>query len=380
MTKRKSILISGAGIAGSTLAYWLGRAGFIVTVVERDQGARSSGNPVDVRGEAVEVASEMGVMSRLTEAATGVRELRIVDGAGRVRATMDLTPRPRLSGGQEVEVSRSRLAVILLEAARDRAEFRFDESIEALHEDPDGVELEFSSGGRGRYDLVVGADGLHSNVRRLAFVPEAEAVRHLGLFVATVHLPGLAADPRVVLLYNTPGRSVAIHPGGGDPGAGFIFRAPMPAAVDLRDPQRQKEFLTETYSNGGWRVPELLERTRASEDLYFDGVSEVRLTRWSSGRAVLVGDAASCVSLFGEGSSMAMVGARTLARALEGVDEHTLAFRRYEATHRATSRPKQRGASVAAHILVPATQPGIVVRNLALRLTAAARGVTRAGR
>lgn len=375
---RGTVLISGAGIAGSTLAYWLPRAGFDTTVVELAGRQRSSGGPVDVRGEAVDVAAAMGVMPGLVEAATHVRELRIVDAGGRVVATMDLSPARRASGSQEVEIKRSRLAAILLEAARGDIELLTGDGIRDLHQDPAGVDVTFASGRRRRFDLVVGADGLHSNVRRLAIAPEQEAVRHLGLFVAGVPLGERAGDPRTVVMHNTPGRSVSIHPGGGEPVAAFIFRGPAQAGLDHHDQEAQKRVVLEAYRDAGWRVPELLERVRAADDLYFDAVSRVRLARWSSGRVVLAGDAASCVSLFGEGSSLAMVGARTLARALEEIPDHAGAFQRYEDVHRATSRPKQRGSAVAARILVPATRPGIAVRNLGLRAAAAARRATRA--
>lgn len=374
---QRTVLISGAGIAGPTLAYWLARAGFATTVVDQSRGARSSGGPVDVRGEAVDVAKAMGVLPRLQDAATLIRELRIVDGTGRVVATLDLTPSRRRGGAEELELPRSRLSAMLTQAAWEDAEFRFDDSIQELHQDPAGVDVTFTSGRRGRFDLVVGADGLHSNVRRLAIAPESEVVRHLGLFIAGFPLRGPVEDPRAVLMYNTPGRAATIHPAGGEPAAAFIFRGPALAGFDHRDLERQKRVVTEAYRDARWRVPELLERVRTAEDLYFDAVSRVRLARWSRGRVVLVGDAASCVSLFGEGSSLAMIGARTLARALGETSDHALAFTRYQATHEAVARPKQRGASLAARILVPATRAEIAVRNLALRAAARTRRGTR---
>lgn len=373
MSRTKAILISGAGIAGATLAYWLAREGFEPTVVEQVRGARSSGGPVDVRGEAVEIATAMGVMPRLTQAATHVREMRIVDGEGRVLATMDLRPSRRGAGSREVEVLRSRLATTLIEAARGDAEFLFHDSVQELHQDPEGVDVMFASGHRRRFDLVVGADGLHSNVRRLAIAREADVVRHRGLFIAGFPLSEPVQDPHAVLMYNTPGRSATIHPAGGEPVAAFIFRGGAQPGLDHRDVERQKQILIEAYGAAAWRVPELLERLRDVEDLYFDAVCEVRVKQWSRGRVALVGDAASCISLFGEGSSLAMVGARTLARALGETADHTLAFQRYENTHRVAVGRKQRGASISARILVPATRPGIAARNLALRVLARRR-------
>jgi 2-polyprenyl-6-methoxyphenol hydroxylase-like FAD-dependent oxidoreductase len=172
-----SVLISGAGIAGATLAALLGRAGHQVTVVERDQGVRSSGNPVDVRKGAYQVAGQLGVLARLQDAGTNVRELIFVDAAARQVASM----RTRQSEDREVEVPPADLSAILVDAGRETADFLFDEMINELHPDARGVEVIFDQTAPRRFDLVVGADGIHSGVRRLAFGPEADFVKHLGM-------------------------------------------------------------------------------------------------------------------------------------------------------------------------------------------------------
>lgn len=365
---RPTVLISGAGIAGPTLAYWLARSGFEPTVVERARGQRSSGSPVDVRGGAVEVAERMGVMPRLREVATRVPGLTVVTSAGERIGPVGLG-RP---GPDEVEVLRTDLAAVLYEAAQGDAEFRFDDSITALSRDAGGVDVTFERGTARRYDLVIGADGLHSAVRELEFGPEGGCVRHLGLYIATVQFGEPAADPGSVLLLNRPGRLVAVHPARGDSGAAFIFRGPAVPGLDHRDSARHKELVLDAYRDGDWRlagVPDVLERLRASTDLYFDGVSRVRLPAWSRGRVALVGDAAATVSLFGDGSSLALMGAYALAKALGArPGDHAGAFHAYEARHRARAHAKQRGYSVGAGFLVPATAAGLAARNLAVRL------------
>ncbi|WP_223691012.1 FAD-dependent oxidoreductase [Leifsonia poae] len=369
--RERSILLSGAGIAGSTLAYWLARRGFDVTVVERSQGVRSSGNPVDVRGAAVDVVVGMGVMERLQEVSTKVEHLRIVNAAGRRVAGLDVRTRERAAGGREVEVPRADLAGVLLEAGRREAHIRFDQSIAALHQDAGGVDVTFADGTERRFDAVVGCDGMHSAVRRLEFGPEAGFVRHLGLYVGTLQLDGPLEDPSEVLMYNTPGRSVSVHPGSGRPLAAFIFRGPERADFDYRDLAQHKRLIEEAYAGNGWRVPELLERVRAADDLYFDAVSQVRIPRWSSGRVALLGDAASSVSLFGEGSSLAIVGAARLADALAAHPDPTTAFARFEAQHRPAVLSKQRLGARAARLIVPATRAGLAMRNAGLRLVSA---------
>ncbi|MEU8261892.1 FAD-dependent monooxygenase [Micromonospora sp. NPDC048999] len=361
----RTVLISGGGIAGNTLAWWLARNGFRPTVVERAAGQRSSGAPVDVRGPAVPVIEAMGLLERLRAAATSVTGALLLDAAG---APIARLPMVGAAGRTEVEIPRADLAAILQQAVADDVELRYDDTITALAEDAGGVDVTFARGEPQRFDLVVGADGLHSTVRRLAFGPEAEHVRHLGMWVAGLPLGGPADDPQHVLLHNTPGRLASVHPARGDAMAAFIFWGAMVDGFDHRDLAQHKRIVVEAYQDDrGWRVPELLDRVRAADDLYFDSVSRVRLARWSRGRIGLVGDSASCVSLLGEGSSLAIAGAHTLAEALAG-DEHGAAFRRYEAVHRRRTEPKQRFARYAAGLLVPRTRLGLAARNTAARV------------
>lgn len=366
--RRRAVLISGAGVAGPTLAFWLARHGFHPTVVERAQGRRSSGNPVDVRGAAIGVAERMGVLPHLRDAATRAPGLAFVTASGRRIGPLALG-RPR---GNEVEVLRADLAAILHDAARDDAEFLFNDSITALRQDDDGVDVTFERAAPRRFDLVIGADGLHSVVRGLVFGPEADCVRHLGLYVATLPLGHPAADPDTVLMHNMPGRSVTVHPARGNAGAAFIFRGPAIPGLDHRDTERHKQIVLDAYRGDGWQLPDLpdlLDRLRAATELYFDAVSQVRLPAWSRGRVALVGDAAASVTLFGDGSTLAMTGAYTLAEALAATpDDHVTALQAYETRHRALARTRQRGYTIAAVLLVPTTHAGITIRNLAARL------------
>ncbi|MEV6800277.1 FAD-dependent monooxygenase [Micromonospora rifamycinica] len=364
----RTALISGAGVAGPTLAYWLARAGWRPTVVERASGLRSSGNPVDVRGAALPVVERMGVVDALRAAATHATGLRIVDSAGRPGRPVSMTTRRSPAGTPEIEVPRADLARILCGAARDDAEFIYDDTVTRLDQDPGGVDVTFAAGPARRFDLVVGADGLHSTVRRLAFGPERDIARHLGFYVATTPLGEPPEHPHHVLLHNTPGRLVAVHPVRGEAGVAFIFRHPAVPGFDHTDTGQHRRILTGAYAGErGWRVPELLDRARQAADLYFDAVTRVRLPSWSVGRVVLLGDAAASVSLFGDGSSLAIAGARTLAAALaEG--EPGPALRRYEAAHRRQTDARGRSAGLVATMLVPKSRPGIAVRNTLARL------------
>lgn len=358
------ILISGGGIAGATLGYWLGHAGLEVTIVERT-GERSSGNPVDVRGLAADVARDMGIWERLQDLQTGVERLRFIDSAGSTRASIKTR-----RGLDEVEVDRTLLAAALSESAATKAATRYRDSISSMRQDADGVDVEFAFGRPERFDLVIGADGLHSRVRRLVFGPEREFARPLGLFVATVRTDKVHAEnPHEVVMFNEPGRSLSVHPAGGLPGVAFIFRAR--AGNNHTDPGTGRELVEATYRRGGWETPGLLKAFLAADDVYMDTVTRIDVPRWHRGRVALVGDAANCLSLLGEGSSNAIVGAKTLADALCATASPTAAFEAYEHTHRSRIAPFLRGARLATAFLVPRTTQGIAVRNAGLRGAAA---------
>jgi 2-polyprenyl-6-methoxyphenol hydroxylase-like FAD-dependent oxidoreductase len=368
-----TVLISGAGIGGTTLAYWLARHGFRPAVVERAAGLRSSGSPVDVRGPAVDVAERMGVLRQLREASTSATGMSFVNGSGRQVGRVNMRALKQATGSREVEVTRSDLASILYEASRGSAEYLFGDTITALSQDDTGVEVTFEKAAPRRFDLVIGADGLHSMTRRLAFGPEAEFVRHMSLYVATMPLHGPAEQERDVVIHNAPGRMVAIHPVRGRALAAFIFRSPAVEGFNHRDIEQHKRLLTDAYAGDRWQVPELLDWARAAEDLWLDSVSQVRLDPWNNGRVALVGDAASSVSLFGDGSTLAMAGAHTLAEELAATPaDPPTAFARYQAKHRTLVDPRQGNIAMAAALMVPATPSGIALRNLASRLWPAA--------
>lgn len=356
------MLVSGAGIAGSSLACFLGRAGHHVTVVERDQGLRSSGNPVDVRGPAFGVAERLGIVRALAELATDVRVLVIVDAAGREEARLPT----RRHGERELEVGRADLCAVLVAAGRAEADFRFDDAITGMNQDAGGVDVTFERGAPERFDLLVGAEGVHSSVRRTAFGPEPRFTKTLGMYVATVRAPIEVSRRDTVLMHNEPGAATAVHPVTGRPGAAFIFRSRTP--IDPHDRDEARRRLAEVYHRDVWRNRELLSTYLAADDTYFDAVTRVDVPDWTRGRITLLGDAASCVSLFGEGSSAAMAGAHTLARCLETVPDLSQALRQYESSHRRLVARGQRGAGLVSHLLVPATAAGIAIRNRALRL------------
>ncbi|MFG2059182.1 FAD-dependent monooxygenase [Micromonospora sp. NPDC048930] len=310
------VLISGAGVAGTALAWWLRRHGFRPTVVERAAAPRDGGYKVDVRGVALDVLDRMGLSDQVRGRDTGMRLARFVDAGGRQLATMDAA----LFGGREgddVEIMRGDLTRILM-TATDSVEYLFDDSIAALRATADGVEVTFAGGTSRRFDLVIGADGLHSTVRRLAFGPGSAYLRPLGHHIAICTVPAELGEERVELMHPAPGRTVGVYRTAGAPDARALFLFPSPAdAPDHRDVAGQRAALARAFAGAGWRVPELLAALPGAPDLYFDAMSQVRMDRWSTGRIGLVGDAAYGASpASGQGTSLGLVGAYVLANAL----------------------------------------------------------------
>jgi 2-polyprenyl-6-methoxyphenol hydroxylase-like FAD-dependent oxidoreductase len=317
------------------------------------------------------VAEQMNIVARLREVSTRVAGMAFLDGAGRRSARFDLG-RVRRSTG-DIELPRGDLSTILHDASRDSAEFIFADSIVSMaQDDGPGVDVTFERSRPRRFDLVIGADGLHSIVRRLAFGPEASFVRHAGLYVATLPLPRSIDPGADIIMLNVPGKSLTLHPSRERPLAALIFWNPEIVTLDHADSEQHKRILEASFAGIGWKVPEVLAATRTSSELYFDSVSRVELTNWARGRVALLGDASSCVSLFGDGATLAIAGAYALASALaESPADHDEAFRRYQAQHGKLVAPRQKNVSLVASLLVPRTQFGIWFRN---RVVGAAGG------
>ncbi|ACU69860.1 monooxygenase FAD-binding [Catenulispora acidiphila DSM 44928] len=361
----RSILISGAGIAGPSLAYWLHRHGFAATVVERSAFLRDSGGAVDFRGEQVKLLKAMGIFDAVKAAETGMGDQVVIDRAGEPVMAFSSA---FFSG--EVEVERGDLARILFEATREYTDYVFGDWIVGLDQRADGVDVTFASGAAATYDLVVGADGLHSGVRRLAFGPEEQYRTDLGWLIAGFTAPndlGLDHEGRI---YNVPGCGVmaASARDRSRLGVGFVFHAPG-LLYDRHDVAAQKDLVAATYADAGWETPSLLQGMREADDLYFDTLSQIHMDRWSTGRVVLLGDAAWCAGPGGSGTGMAMMGAHVLAGELAAAtNDHPTAFAAYERTLRPAAKIGQKQGKGSGAFLAPINDKKIATRNKAYKM------------
>lgn len=352
------ILVSGASVAGPSVALWLGRAGHDVTVVEIAPGLRKGGYAVDFRGEVfLTVLERMGVLADLRERQTGGSAMRFVDESGRQLMRMP----PEFAGG-ELEVLRSDLSQVLHDHGRDVAAYRFGDSIARLQETAGGVDVTFESGLEETYDLVIGADGMHSVVRRLAWPAERVTERHGGYYVAGWEVPNTIGTVEDALMYNVPGRLASVGVDRRDPALAqtlFVFKSPE-LAYDRRDRDAQKAIVREHFDGLGWRVPELLAGLPSATELYFDSISRVHVDRWSTGRIVLLGDAGYGATFGALGTGTAVVGAYVLAGELAVGRQG--AFERYEARLRKATSTTQDG-SQSGRFLAPPSRLAITARN-----------------
>lgn len=362
------ILVSGAGVAGPALAYWLREYGFNPTVVERAPAPRPGGQTVDLRGAGRTVVDRMGLLDRVRALSLDQRGIAWVDGRGRVTARM---PADAFGGEgiiSEIEVLRGDLGQVLYEASLPGTEYLFDDTITALEQDQDGATVTFERSPQRRFGLVIGADGLHSEVRRLAFGPETACVRPVDCYTAWFTAPDDIELDGWYLMHNAPGGLVASARPGRLPGelkAGLSFRSP-PLRYDRRDLTAQRDLLARRFADVGWEAPRLLAAMDEAPDFTFDSMGQVRLERWSNGRVALLGDAGYCPTpLTGLGTSFALVGAYVLAGELAATGaDHRTAFRRYERIMRPyVTRGQQ---------LPPGGASGYAPRSrLAIRLSAA---------
>jgi 2-polyprenyl-6-methoxyphenol hydroxylase-like FAD-dependent oxidoreductase len=370
------ILISGAGIAGPTLAYWLAHYGLEPTIVEAAPRLRTGGYVIDFWGAGFEIADRMGLLPEIRSKGYMLREVSVVNSEGKKVAGFPAVAFSRMTHGRYVSLPRGDLAASIFAKIDGRVETIFGDSVEQIEQTRDGVHVVFAKGCARDFDLVVGADGLHSRIRQLVFGAENQFEKYLGFKAAAFGTNGYRPrDELVYIMYTQVGRQVgrfAMR----DDRTMFLFTFADDDPRSPGDVQGQKALLRKRFQAGGWECAEILAALDAADDFYFDRVSQIRMDPqqglWTRGRVTLIGDAASCVSLLaGQGTALAMVAAYILAGELSRCEgDYAGAFRRYQELFGPFVLAKQKAALRFAGSFAPKSKLALFLRNQIFRLLA----------
>jgi 2-polyprenyl-6-methoxyphenol hydroxylase-like FAD-dependent oxidoreductase len=368
------VLISGAGIAGPTLAYWLAHYGVDATLVEKAPRLRTGGYIIDFWGAGLEVAGRMGLVPEIRRKGYVVREVRVVDTRGAAIASFQAASLAGATGGGFISLTRADLAASIFGSLAGKVETIFGDSVKSIQQTNDGVNVAFERHAPRTFDLVVGADGLHSRTRELVFGPEARFERYLGIKVAAFEVEGYRPrDELVYVMYSQVGQQMCRFAMRDDRTL-FLFTFADEDPSLPADIQQQKAQLRRRLGGSGWECPQILEALDAAPQLYFDRVSQIQMDPaaglWAKERVVLLGDAAFCVSLLGgQGSALAMTAAYILAGELHRANgDYREGFAQYQRLFGPFILAKQRAARRFAGAFAPKSRLSLFLRNGLFRL------------
>lgn len=366
---KQSVLISGASIAGLTMAYWMERQDYEVTVVEMGAAPRMGGSPVDVRGDALDTAKRMGVLEALQRAKLQTMGLEFMNSKNELQGTMLVEDIGSLRPGDDIEIRRDDLVTILYENIKDGVEYKFSNRIKTLNESNENVAVTFNDGTEGVYDLVIGADGIHSGVRKLVFGPEEQFTHFLNFYFSTFKVSDGLGKKNYGQAYNTPKNLAVIYHYNQDFADGLLtFSVNEKLRYDRHDVEEQQQIVINAFEGVGWKVPQLIEELKKPDShFYFDQGCQIKMPHWTRGRVALIGDAAYAPAFpTGMGATLAMLGATTLADALAEHTDYQIAFDQYEAIHRPDVDALQATVYEGIAFLLPETEEAIDVRNKAI--------------
>jgi 2-polyprenyl-6-methoxyphenol hydroxylase-like FAD-dependent oxidoreductase len=364
---RRTVLISGGGIAGLTLAYWLHHHGLQPTIIELAPQLRPEGYAIDFAGSGWDVAERMQIISELRQGQITAPYFIFKDGAGRTLGRLPTAVFQRAFEDKMVQTMRPDLEAALYGTIRDTVPIRFGTSIQQIDQASDHVRVMFTDGAQEAFDLVVGAGGTHSNVRKLVFGDEREFAVYLGYYFATFPVPNLDHFEEGAIICLEPNRQATVYP---DHHGGYtallVYRAQDAGHVTAA---QRKAMLEEHYAGAGWVIPQMIDSITDSTPVYLDSVTQIQMPHWSDGRITLVGDAAHCLTLIsGQGASTAMGGAYILAEELGKAEDYRAAFAAYERRVRPFVEDKQRKARRFAKTFVPGSRLGVQLSYLTMKL------------
>jgi len=368
MAANRKILISGAGISGLTLAYWLQKWGFEPSIVEKRTDLSERGYMIDFYGSGFDVAEKMDLTDALQAASRQypIARLQFVNNEGKPRAELDVAKFKSLLNQRYFPLMRGDLENAIYHSVRETVPIRFNTRIQQLTVNPDCIAVDFSDELSETYDLVIGADGIHSNVRSLLWGREEQFHRALGFTVACSVIDNFL-DKEAFYSHFEPNLQTTIYSIGQGKLATFIAFPSKEEAV--RDRGAQMRILTENLDQGGWVVPQILEATRHAREFFFDQVAQIHLEHWYQNRVALVGDACQCLTLLaGQGASLGMAGAYLLAKELSGAaGNYQKAFLEYEQKLQPEILRRQKDARGIANSYVPRNKLDVWINCIFLR-------------
>ncbi|MEO8760144.1 MAG: FAD-dependent monooxygenase [Bacteroidia bacterium] len=367
----KNILISGAGIAGVSLAFWLKKFGFNPTIIEISPTLREGGYAIDFMGAGFDVAEKMDIISDLEIADLNISNIAFVGKDNIEKSSMNYQKVKKVLKNRAFTILRSDLAKIIYNSLNKEIEIIFGDTIKQIEQDEEKVSVTFKSGLIRSFNLLVGADGLHSNVRNLIFGEESQFEKYYGYYTSSFTMNNFSNEGRAFSMFNVPNKQVAVYTISKEKAASFfIFTAPEKLNYEHHDIEKQKQILKNEFMNAGWKCADLLSKIDTTSDFYFDSISQIKMENWSKGRVSLVGDACYCPSLLsGKGSTLAMVGAYILAGELKLANgNYKTAYKEYERLLKPFMEKKQKSAQAFAKSFVPKSNFGIWLRNQVFKL------------
>ncbi|QJB29843.1 FAD-dependent monooxygenase [Chitinophaga oryzae] len=316
-TKRKKVLISGASIAGLSMAFQMNKAGYQVTIVELAEAPRTGGTAVDFRGPAVDIVKHMGIFEQLKSNALQLERIEFKNSDDVTENSMLPANNKEEQTGDEIEIERTAVINILFNQIKDDVTFIFNDSIATLTETPDHITAAFNNSPAAPFDLVIGCDGTHSNVRKIWFGEEAAYTHFLDAYFSISIINKSLIPPNTMQFYNVPGKAYMLNAYKDKTDIVFCFHADNDIPYDYRNTVQQKQITLDQFAGHGWRTAALLQEIAHSDNFYFDKFCQIKMPSWTKGRVALTGDAAYCASpAAGTGGSLAVQGPAALAEAL----------------------------------------------------------------
>lgn len=366
MESVKEVLVSGASIAGLSTAYWMNKVGYNVTVVEMAGEIRSGGTAVDLRGNTINIAKRMGIFEQLKANRLTLELITFKNADDVTEGSILLKNEGAQRSDDELEIERDKLLSVLFNSVANDVEFIFNNSITALRETKDAINVTFKDGSQRAFDLVFGCDGTHSGVRKIWFGDETEYSHFLEAYFSVSIVDKLLIEQNTMQFYNVPGKGCMLNAYKNKTDVVFNFLSEKEIPYGYHDVEQQRKIILEHFVEQGWRTDELLSEVENSKNFYFDKLCQIKMPSWTKGRVALVGDAAYCASpAAGMGGSLAMEGAAAVADALQKHDGNfELAFLDYNKDLRPFIDEIQAEAEInARENFIPRTEEAIRKRN-----------------